>query len=87
MSEQVESNNYVYEEKTTKGKLKSKPSFNSKNSLAKINPSGSFARPIHRLFSNEKDTGMSDKLHSLMDSYLPKDTPSIQKAYPFLYPA
>ena len=70
------------EEHRNKHKIKSKPSFNSKNSLAKVNPSGSFARPIHRLFSHEKDPGMTDKLHTLMDSYIPKDIPSIQKAYP-----
>lgn len=40
------------EEHLNKPKLKSKPSFNSKNSLAKVNPSGSFARPVHRLFSH-----------------------------------
>mgnify|MGYP001002853362 CR=1 FL=1 len=61
-------------------KLKSKPSFNSKNSFAKVSSSGNFARPIHRRLSNEKDAGMTDKLHSLMDSYIPKDIPSIQKA-------
>lgn len=35
---------------------------------------------MHKVFSNEKDPGMTDKLHSLMDTYLPKDIPSIQKA-------
>jgi hypothetical protein len=40
------------EEHRNRHKIKSKPSFNSKNSLAKVNPSGSFARPIHRLFSH-----------------------------------
>jgi hypothetical protein len=58
-------------------KLKSKPSFNSKNSMAKLNNSGHFARPVHRVFSHEKDPGMTDKLHSLMESYLPKDIPFI----------
>ncbi len=65
---------------TVSHKLKSKPSFNSKNSFAKVSSSGNFARPIHRRMSHEKDPGMTDKLHSLMDSYIPKDIPSIQKA-------
>lgn len=62
-------------------KLKSKTSFNSKNSLTHMNKSGSFSRPIPSVPSSEKDPGMTDKLHSLMDSYLPKDIPSIQKSY------
>jgi hypothetical protein len=58
-------------------KLKSKPSFTSKNSLARLNQSGHFSRPIYKVLSNEKDPGMTDKLHSLMDTYLSKDIPSI----------
>jgi hypothetical protein len=80
MLENQDSSKQVNEERGNKHKLKSKPSFNSKNSLAKVNASGSFARPVHRIFSHEKDPGMTDKLHSLMDSYIPKDIPSIQKA-------
>ena len=60
-------------------RLKSKPSFALKNNIAKRNSSGQFARPIHRSLSVEKDRGMTDKLHSLMESYIPKDIESIQK--------
>ena len=67
------------EEEIHERKLKSKPSFNSKNSLARVNNSGHFSRPMHKVFSNDKDPGMTDKLHSLMDTYLPKDIPSIEK--------
>jgi len=77
MSEELEPQKHVNGTTRSKSKLKSKPSFNSKNSMAKINPSGSFARPVHRMFSHEKDPGMTDKFYSLMDSYLPKDIPSI----------
>lgn len=79
MSEQLDSNKQIDGEvrPKSKSKLKSKPSFQSKNSMAKLNPSGSIARPIHRMFSHEKDPGMNDKFHSLMDSYIPKDIPSI----------
>lgn len=66
-------------------KLKSKPSFNSKNSLARVNNSGHFSRPMHKVLSNDKDPGMTDKLHSLMDTYLPKDIPSIEKEYTGIY--
>jgi len=62
-------------------RLASKPSFNSKDSLAHMNPSGSFSRPAPHIPSTDKDPGMTDKLHSLMDSYLPKDISSIQRAY------
>lgn len=48
--------------------------------MARINESGNFSRPMHRILSNEKDPGMTDKLHSLMDTYLPKDVPFIQKS-------
>ena len=65
-------------------KLKSKPSFNSKHSLAKTNQSGQFSRPVPKVYSNDKDPGMTDKLNSLMDTYLPKDIPFIQKAYIFI---
>ena len=62
---------------TTHKKLLSKTSFNSKNNLAKRNESGHFERTMIRTNSNEKDAGMTDKLHNLMNTYLPKDIPSI----------
>ena len=58
-------------------KLVSKTSFNSKNNLARRNQSGHFERPMIKTSSIEKDAGMSDKLHDLMKTYLPKDIPSI----------
>lgn len=58
-------------------KLKSKPSFNSKNSLGRMNAEGGVTRPVPTIPSQDRDPGMTDKLHSLMDSYIPKDIPSI----------
>lgn len=60
-------------------RLRSRTSFNIKNSAIRLNESGNLARPHIKTVSTEKDKGMSDKLHSLMESYLPKDIPSIQK--------
>jgi len=62
-------------------KLKTRLSFTSKESLAHINKSGHFQRPINRVPSNETDPGMTDKLHKLMANYMPKDIESIQKRY------
>lgn len=61
-------------------KLKSKPSLHYKNSFNRLSSEGSMNRPIHRIASTEKDKGMTDKLHSLMEEYIPRDVPSIQKA-------
>jgi hypothetical protein len=47
--------------------------------MAKLTESGLILRPLHKVVS-EQDPGMTDKLHSLMESYLPKDVPFIQKA-------
>lgn len=66
-------------EEPKKRKLKSKPSFEFKESRAKLSESGLLSRPIHRINSLERDQGMTDKLFSLMESYLPKDIHSIQK--------
>lgn len=52
MLEEQDTSKNATEEHRYKHKIKSKPSFNSKNSLAKVNPSGSFARPVHRIFSH-----------------------------------
>lgn len=52
-------------------------SFNKKNSLVHINDTGQEQRPnIQWAISGEK---MSDKVYDLMESYLPKDIPNIQK--------
>lgn len=54
-------------------------SFNKKNSLIHIKETGEEQRPnISRVISGEK---MSDKVYDLMESYLPKDIPSIEKQY------
>lgn len=37
-------------------------------------------RPILKVASNEKDKGMTDKLHHLMASYLSKEVSEIQKS-------
>ena len=59
-------------------RLKSRLSFTSKESLAHINKSGHFQRPINRVASNETDPGMTDKLYKIMANYMPKDINSIQ---------
>ena len=52
-------------------------SFNRKQSVIHIKQSGEEQRPhIHRAMSGEN---ISDKVYDLMESYLPKDMPSIQK--------
>ncbi len=61
-----------------KPKLKTRVSFESKESLGHINKSGHFQRPINRVMSNETDPGMTDKLYKLMENYIPKDIHSIQ---------
>lgn len=42
-------------------------------------------RPILKVASNEKDKGMTDKLHHLMASYLSKEVSEIQKSYLIFY--
>lgn len=59
-------------------KLKSRLSFTSKQSLAHINKSGHFQRPINRVASTDTDPGMTDKLYKFMANYMPKDINSIQ---------
>lgn len=59
--------------------LNRRTSFSARNSGLKLNVSGLFARPLIRNVSTDQDPGMSDKLHSLMENYLAKDTESIQK--------
>lgn len=50
-------------------------SFNKKTSLIHVKDTGEEQRPnISRVVSGEK---MSDKVYDLMESYLPKDVPSI----------
>jgi hypothetical protein len=67
-------------------KLKSRASFTSKESIAHINKSGHFQRPINRIVSNEElDPGMTDKLYNLMANYIPKDINSIQTRFAFNY--
>ena len=65
------------EDHSSHSTLKKKSSF--KNSFARLKSDGSMTRPYHRTTSAEKDRGMTDKLHDLMASYIPKDIPSIQK--------
>jgi hypothetical protein len=60
-------------------KLRSRTSFSVKNSGIKTNQSGLFSRPLIRNVSAERDQGMTDKLHSLMENYMANDIPSIQK--------
>lgn len=50
-----------------------------KNSGIRTNQSGLFSRPLIRNVSGERDQGMTDKLHSLMENYMANDIPSIQK--------
>lgn len=64
-------------------KLKSRLSFTSKDSLAHINKSGHFQRPINRAPSTETDPGMTDKLYKLMANYMPKEIQFIQQKYLF----
>jgi hypothetical protein len=68
------------EEKKELKELSVVPKLGYKSSFARLKSSGSMNRPIHRLASTEKDKGMTDKLHSLMASYLPKDMVSIERA-------
>lgn len=59
-------------------RLKTRLSFTSKESLAHINKSGHYQRPINRVASNETDPGMTDKLYKIMANYMPRDMDSIQ---------
>ena len=71
------------EEKEEEIRTSTSKSIVFKSSFARLKSSNSMTRPIHRVTSVEKDRGMTDKLHSLMASYIPNDIPSIQKAYPY----
>ena len=58
---------------------KRKDSFAERNSYVRTNESGELARPMHHRMS-QNDPGMSDKLHSLMATYIPRDMESIEKS-------
>lgn len=60
-------------------RLKTRLSFTSKESLAHINKSGHFQRPINRVPSAETDPGMTERLYKLMANYMPKEIQFIQK--------
>ena len=64
-------------EGTSDKKIGRLTSFHKKNSVMHVKETGEEQRPnISRVISGEK---MSDKVYDLMESYLPKDVPSIQQ--------
>ena len=63
----------------SKLKMQRATSFNKKNSMVRVKEDGEEQRPnISTVQSSER---MSEKIYSLMSSYIPKDVPSIERQY------